>query len=54
MSWFNAFGALPIRVCQAQRSHLASVLDCKLIGLTVHAANATAYVGNGVPFPVAG
>ena len=47
------FGALSMRVCQARRSHLASVLDCKLMGLVVHAANAAVYVGNGAPFPVA-
>ena len=52
--WFDAFSALLIRVCQARRSHLARMLECKLMGLVEHAASAAAYVENGAPFPIVG
>ena len=50
MLWVSAFGALSMSVCQPQRLHLARTLECKLISFVVHAARATAYIGNGAPF----
>ena len=44
IAWFWVFGCLSMRIWQALRSLLASMLDCRLMGFVAHAASAAAYV----------
>ena len=48
------FGALSMRIFLAHKLHLVRMLENKLVGLGMQAAEAAAYVGYKVPFPVMG